>query len=103
MKFISGEIVVDESEVDGFIDCVELSRDYGGFVSEDKNNVYEQCIEFRENRDLFEEVKSMAVTDVRFTQDEQKGYGIIFLDKKTNGGPVKPGRKARSRNYSYSW
>ena len=88
MKFISGEIVVDESEVDGFIDCVELSRDYREFVSEDKNNVYEQCIEFRENRDLFEEVKSMAVTDVRFTQDEQKGYGIIFLDKKTNGGPA---------------
>ena len=88
MKFISREIVVDESEVNGFIDCVELSRDYGEFVSEDTNNVYEQCIKFRESRDLFEEVKSMAVTDVQFTQDEQKGYGIIFLDKKTNGGPV---------------
>lgn len=88
MKFISGEIIVDESEVEGFIDCVELSRDYGEFVSEDTNNVYEQCIKFRESRDLFEEVKSMAVTDVQFTQDEQKGYGIIFFDKKTNGGPV---------------
>lgn len=90
MKFISGEIVVNESEVEGFIDSVELANDYGEKCSNDHYKVYEQCIQYRKAKEVLAEVEKLSPVKVKLIQSKEKGLGILFYEESMNAniGPV---------------
>lgn len=89
MKFISGKIVVNESEVEGFIDSVELANDYGEKCSNDHYKVYEQCIQYRKAKEVLAKVEKLSPVKAKLVQGE-KGVGILFYEEAMNAniGPV---------------